>query len=84
MYPDDWHGFYRQCERCGSRWHASEGECSTCAAQHGELCREAVDAMASLDEASLSYLPAEEVARLLDAVQRAADWTAEARAERAP
>jgi len=26
--PDDWGCYYNQCERCGHRYHASEGSCS--------------------------------------------------------
>lgn len=25
--PDDWNSYYRKCDRCGSRYHASEGGC---------------------------------------------------------
>lgn len=25
--PDDWGCFYRDCTRCGARYHASEGDC---------------------------------------------------------
>jgi hypothetical protein len=25
--PDDWGSYYRRCDRCGSKYHASEGGC---------------------------------------------------------
>lgn len=25
--PDNWHSYYHTCERCGHRYHASEGGC---------------------------------------------------------
>lgn len=42
--PDDWNDYYVKCERCGHRWHLSEG-------QNCEKCEEQLE----LEQDDLSY-----------------------------
>ena len=44
--PDDWGAYYRNCDHCGARYHASEGGCGDC------VPCEACDQMFEEDERS--------------------------------
>lgn len=37
--PDDWGSYYRKCELCGGRWHASEGGCDCVESFDEEGCK---------------------------------------------
>lgn len=53
--PDDWNAYYRRCEICGTRYHASEGGCECQDGNECDWCGETKDwdAFGGVEEANI-------------------------------